>query len=277
MALEEMQKKRRMAWMLKMLAGFCLFIALWLCGQTEPVQAGVINKTYWTSNQLITEDMTVRGTITIKGGCDVTVWGYGGNYTFTNATVAGPDGKRYPMFEVEDNATLTLVNVKLNGAGVRSKNSACVIVEDRGALNIEDNVYIYGSYMDGSEGGHGVYGDSGSTINMKNGVIWNCEGYGIGSYGEVNMSGGAIVNCRIGIDGNGSGTNIFMSGGAIHNNVNGGLHTTNGSIRVTGGNVYENPAGVAANSGTIILNNQANVHHNSQTGVQADDSNILYI
>ena len=282
MALEEMQTKRRMAWMLKMLAGFCLFIALWLCGQTEPVQAEVVNETRWSSSRLITEDVTVRGTITIPEGCDVTVWGYGGNYSFTNATVAGPDGKRYPMFQVEEGATLTLVNVKLNGAGVRSKNSACVVVRGKdvygnpGTLNIEDNVYIYGSYMDGSEGGHGVYGDSGSRINMKNGVIWNCEGYGIGSYGEVNMSGGAIVNCRIGIDGNGSGTNITMSGGAVHNNYNGGLHTTNGSIRVTGGNIYENPIGVASENGNISLEAQANVHHNSGSGVVSDGGAVYF-
>ena len=282
MALEEMQKKRRMAWIFKMLAGFCLFIALWLCGQTEPVQAEVVNETRWSSSRLITEDVTVRGTITIPEGCDVTVWGYGGNYSFTNATVAGSDGKRYPMFQVEEGATLTLVNVKLNGAGVRSKNSACVVVRGKdvygnpGTLNIEDNVYIYGSYMDGSEGGHGVYGDSGSTINMKNGVIWNCEGYGIGSYGEVNMSGGAIVNCRIGIDGNGSGTNITMSGGAVHNNYNGGLHTTNGSIRVTGGNIYENPIGVASENGNISLEAQANVHHNSGSGVVSDGGAVYF-
>ena len=276
------EKKRKTNRMLKCFAGFCLCVFLGLLGRTEPVQAGTVNETEWDSNQLITEDMTVRGTITIPTDCNVTVWGYGGNYSFTNATVAGPDGKRYPMFQVEEGATLTLVNVKLNGAGVRSKNSACVVVRGKdvygnpGTLNIEDNVYIYGSYMDGSEGGHGVYGNPGSTINMKNGVIWNCEGYGIGSYGEVNMSGGAIVNCRIGIDGNGSGTNITMSGGAVHNNYNGGLHTTNGSIRVTGGNIYENPIGVASENGNISLEAQANVHHNSGSGVVSDGGAVYF-
>lgn len=275
----------------KIIPLFC-FLFLMLClGKTDTVKAAtLIEESHWRASDApvrpITEDYLVRGIIHIEGG-EVTVYGAGANHTFLNVTIPDSDGKQCPVFVVEEGATLILNNVTIAGNNVPCENSSCIVVKNGGKVIIQNDVTIEGSGLCNNTnghgyGGHGIYGDPGSKIEMTDGKIQYCAGYGIGSYGNVTFSGGTIKGCRIGIDANGSGTSITMTGGSLYGNTLYGLNTIDGTIKMTDGTIYNNGmsgalnpgAGIHALRGTVEVTG-GEIRNHGKCGIETTQSNVF--
>lgn len=282
--MEEKDRRKKTGRSFRLLMALC-FCCIGLCfGKADTVKAETVvgdgEEVKWGNEQpirLVSGDWRVKGVIKITG--NVTVFCPDGNCRFYNDTRPGDNGERYPMFAVDPGAELTLINVTLDGNGVPSDSSSCVVVHGasnaQGTLKLLGNTKIYGSTLLNGGGGHGVYGNQYTKIYMKeNSTIYNCQGYGIGTYGNVEMESGSIHDCLVGISANNYGGNtqngnLTMTGGDVYNNRGYGLETNSGTITMSGGYVHGNQQGIATSKGTVNISKEAVVCENTDNGVYA--------
>ncbi len=195
----------------------------------------------------LAEDVTISGTLRVKGDATVDLNGHVLRY----AETANPDS----IFRVEAGKTLTLRDSRPEAEhGDETLPAGGLITGGKG--------YRY----DGGGGGYhiyyyyggGVYVEAGASFELAGGTIYACgvqsgaqSAYGGGIYaegGSVTMTGGAIRNCVLsannGANGGGvyiySGASFTMEGGVISGcsaMSGGGISASGGTVRITGGRI----------------------------------------
>ncbi len=185
-----------------------------------------------------------------------------------NATIArgtGEDDNNMSVILVEENATLNMMDITIDGSNVENDgNGACIDMGGTGCTLT--NCVIQNGTLDTSRtnlDGGGIYAKSG-TLTLDKSKVRNCTsvraGGGIYSAGTLTLTGCTIQNCKVltaGPAGQGGGLYIFngsvtMSGGTISGN------TAEGSSAGYGGGVYNN--GTFNMSGSAVVDSDNDVY-----------------
>ena len=289
------EKKKILTWAMM---GVALLIGL-LAGKPQETRALTTGDISWVGNtayvatlaglneacdKRITADIYLLNDITLVDQdvyltnypTGISVYGiktiHGNGHTIKNRLTSNYESETgSPVFNVAN--TLTLENIIIDG-GTNRSNCNTITAEPGSTVNIKAGTNItggnsYTTYAGELRGGHGVWGMSGSVINMYDGNIYGNDQAGIGSSGgTISVAGGNIYyNGNNGISSYGT---VYFHGGTINQNANCGIYVGDGYAYINGGliagNRSEASAGIGIQKGDVVMNG-GTVNNLSQTGV----------